>query len=202
MDFGGKSRRMIFWLPDRLLPEKSDISVSTTDGRNCREWSRWRNGEKPYLEYLDSYDDRDSAEYAFIYVDDDDIPELVVYSGWALNSRVLTFHDNKVNDLETYRFTIRYVEKEGLLVNSGSHMWEGFENFYALRGGQWEQIGSGKFYELDELGNEGLFFEWEEEKVTEEEYDQRGNSIFPAEREKLPAYLYTFDELYFILGGE
>ena len=209
MRYSSDDDRYYYWdMPDDILAARPSFTGKIG---YIREYDGWRElpgmdhvkeWGKAYLEYLDSYDDRDRAEYAFIYVDDDDIPELAVDSGWASNSRVLTFHDNKVNALETYRFTIRYVEKEGLLVNSGSHLWEGFEDFYALRDGQWEQIGSGMFHELDELGNEGLFFEWEEEKVTEEEYDQRVNSIFPVEKEKLPAYLYTFDELYSILSGE
>ncbi|MCM1126303.1 MAG: C-type lectin domain-containing protein [Lachnospiraceae bacterium] len=209
MRYSSDDGRYYYWdIPDDILAVRPTFTGKI--GYIC-EYDGWRElpgmeqvGEwgKAYLEYLDSYDDRDSAKYAFIYVDDDDIPELVVDSGWALNSKVLSFHDNTVSALETYRFGIRYVEKEGLLVNSGSHMWEGFEIFYALRDGQWEQIGFGKMHELDELGNEGRFFEWEEKIVAEGEYIQRVKSIYPVEKEKLPAYLYKFDELHFILGGE
>lgn len=180
-----------------------DEAADTNDMAETYQMKEW---EKAYLEYLDSYDDRDIAVYAFIYVDEDDIPELAVSSGWMLNSRVLTFHDEMVNALEISGFTVHYMERGNRLSNTWSHMWEGNAFYYTLYDGQWELAGSGKFYELDEDGNEvdEYIYEWNGRKVTEEEYEQKVNSVFPAELEEHqhPAYQYSYDELYSLLGGE
>lgn len=210
--------RYYYWdMPDDILTARPSLTGKI--GYIC-EYDGWQEipgtehmGEwkKAYLEYLDSYDDRDIAEYAFIYVDEDDIPELVVSSGWMLNSKVLTFHDNKVNALEISYFTVHYMERENRLYYSGSHMGEMNALYYTLYNGQWELVGSGKlyelgWYELDEDGNEvdEYIYEWDGEEVTEEEYKQREKEVFPAwlDEHQHPVYLYSYDELYSLLGEE
>lgn len=210
--------RYFYWdMPDDVLDARPSLTGQI--GYIC-EYDGWQEipgtehmGEwkKAYLEYLDSYDDRDIAEYAFLYVDEDDIPELAVSSGWMLNSKVLTFHDDKVNALEISYFTVHYMERENRLYYSGSHMGETNALYYTLCNGQWELVGSGKlyelgWYELDEDGNEvdEYIYEWDGEEVTEEEYEQREKEVFPAglDEHQHPVYLYSYDELHSLLGGE
>lgn len=85
-----------------------------------REPEAW---EQAYLEYLDTLQYGESCTFSLIYVDEDEIPELVINAGYeAGGCRILTWHEEILDMLQTNRLNFTYVEKENLLCNSDGNM--------------------------------------------------------------------------------
>lgn len=85
-----------------------------------REPEAW---EQAYLEYLDTLQYGESCTYSLIYVDEDEIPELVIDAGYeAGGCRILTWHEEILDMLQTNRLNFTYVEKGNLLCNSDGNM--------------------------------------------------------------------------------
>ena len=104
----------------------------------------WQKSYKKYLEENPRGDD--SYSYAFIYVDDDDTPELVVDTGVeASGCRILTYHDGKLDVLQTSRLYFTYLEKKNLLDNSDGHMGYYYDQVYTIKNGKWELIFDGNY---------------------------------------------------------
>ena len=82
----------------------------------------WNEGYLAYLEEKMPEDMMDMS-FALIYVDDDDVPELVIDSGFETGGcQILSFYDGTVRELQTARLYFTYIEKSGLLNNSEGRM--------------------------------------------------------------------------------
>ena len=86
-------------------------------------YSSWQEG---YRAYIDEFLKSDSSDYSYalIYVDDDDIPELVCESGYeAGGCTILSYYDGKVTLLQTSRLYFNYIEESGLLCMMPSNLF-------------------------------------------------------------------------------
>ena len=103
----------------------------------------WRAAYRSYVTENASYGDT----YALIYVDDDNVPELVIDSGFeAGGCRILTYAQGKVNVLSTRRRGFTYIERGNRLCNSDGHMDSYYDDVYEIRNGQWVCIARGEYY--------------------------------------------------------
>lgn len=194
-------------VPDSLLNARPSFSGKI--GYICEynespETEQEGDWEKAYLEYLDSFEDRDRCTYGFIYVDEDNIPELVIDTRYeAGGCKILTFHHNELEVLGTYRLRFTYIEKGNLLCNAGTHMGETPFFIYTVCDGHWDRISAGCMYDLNN-GNDEYITKYflEGEEVTEEEYDDQIYKIYPFDQAVWSEYDNTVEEIYSILKAE
>lgn len=78
-----------------------------------------------YLSYLDAFGHADSLHitYRLIYVDEDEIPELMIDKGFeAGGCLIVTFHDGVLDEWQSGRLNVTYIEKGNLICNSDGNM--------------------------------------------------------------------------------
>ena len=163
-----------------------------------------------YLEYMEDYIDNypwqgdiyDLTKYSFIYVDDDDIPELIIYPGVSTSCDILTFHDGKIDVLSTDRDTVRYMEKKNLLDNYSGTMGFYHDYIYSIENGKWVYVTGGEYSDKynDEHAAYDYNYRWEGEEVAEEVYKAKLNAIFDTEQAIDPKNFESFDEMMMYLS--
>lgn len=168
--------------------------------------------ERAYLAYMDAEEEYAAyCTYSLIYVDDDDIPELMIdTNSGAGGYLILTFHDS-VLDIWRSDPNVTYIERGNLICNSGGKMGYYYDNVYAIQDGKWVYVDGGIHgdgpdgVQLDENGDYIEFFYWDEkehwngEEITEEEYEAHLNAIYPVEQSVCPQRYYILDEIRSIL---
>lgn len=144
-----------------------------------------KNGDSylsPYLYYNMTYD--------LIYIDDDDIPEIICCPAADTGAVLLYMCDDEVEYYQMpRRSSMRYIEREGVFEVSGydwtiDNYW-GRDNYYdqicVLTNGYIGDRASGSMaYILDENGyyTDSFEYEWDEKPVSEEEYKKNYEKVF------------------------
>ncbi len=170
-----------------------------------------------YLSFLDLLLGEGGANgfsFSLIYVDDDDIPELVIDSGYeAGGCIVLTFHDGVMDGWQSSRLYFTYIERGNLICNSEGNMGHYYDWVYTIQDGKWCCVDGGEYGDppdadrpqLDENGELIYVYRWgeEEEVVSEEEYEERLSQIYPTEQQMRPQKYYVLREIRSVLetGG-
>lgn len=177
------------------------------------EWS------KAYSEYLKagteeiSFEDNEqSITYALIYLDEDDIPELLIDTGiQASGEIVVTYHDGKIVEHYLYRIGSQYIEKSGLIYTDTGHM-----DYYPviitkLEDGIFKEIASGIRYVSDEdymkLREDPnypytLTFEWDGKTVTEDDFNASIAEYYDIDKGIYPNNYLSYGEmLYYLKNG-
>lgn len=183
--------------------------------QNDSSLDEWKQA---YLNYLGEDNYTDNCTYSLIYVDDDNIPEMVIDSGIeAGGCQILTFHDYVLDVWQSARLNVTYIERGNLICNSDGNMGFYYDNVYTIQDGKWVYVDGGicgfgpDGMQIDEKGDYLMFFYWtgeepwnmEEswggEEMTEEEYEARLNAIYPMEQSMYPQKYYIRDEIKSIL---
>lgn len=177
-----------------------EIGTAGEDSSHMKPW------EQAYLDYLDGFEVSNSCTYSLIYVDEDEIPELVIDSGVeAGGCQILTWHDEVLDVLQTSRLYFTYVEKGNLLCNSEGNMGYYYDSVYAIHDGMWEFVGGGTYSDpadgpkFDENDDYIYEYHWLEQSVEKSEYEQKLHAIYPEKEGKTPEVYYIKDEMYSIL---
>lgn len=108
----------------------------------------WRQAYIDYLkkgnEYADFSEYGDMFTYTLIYVDDDDIPELLIDTGSEMGGEfLLTFYCGQVIEQHLSRIGSEYIEKDGLIYTDTGHMEYLPVTITKLENGEFSVIGSG-----------------------------------------------------------
>lgn len=162
-----------------------------------------------YFDYLEESFDYGGAgldkeldlKYALIYVDDDDVPELLVNTGSPMGGfMILTIAGDQVKETMFLREGGFYKERGGLFHNSDGSGGMAFDRMYQLEDGEFQEILNGEWSYMEE-GNEKYYLEGEE--VTMEEYNAALDEYY-AEGSWIPidglSYL-TYSELCETIGN-
>lgn len=160
--------------------------------------SLWKQS---YIDFVQNLDQGQWNGYSLIWLDDDEIPELVLIGIDEATGCIIVNYDNgrlRENQLNRRNFT--YLEREGLLCNSEGNMDHYYDRVYRLDHGRMELVSDG-FYgaednshvQFDSEGNPIYQYTWEGVTMTEEEYDKNLNQVYDTSRAK-PGYLW--DEWY------
>lgn len=178
-----------------------------------KEFEDWKAA---YLSYLDAYEYADRCTYSLIYVDEDDIPELMIDTGYeAGGCFILTFHDGVLDGWQSDRLNVTYIEKGNLICNSDGNMGHYYDNVYTIQDGKWCFVEGGYWgdgpdgVQFDENGsyievyywngkNENVDW-WSGKEVSREEYESHLNSVYPTERAVYPERYYILKEMRSIL---
>ena len=152
--------------------------------------------QKAYEEYIEELEWNRGSTYSLIYVDDDDIPELVIDSGFeAGGCEVLTYHSGEMDVLQTDRRLFYYIEKKNLLNNTGGIYGYYFDRIYAIENGKWTCVADGELTEIMGETDWIYQYEWDGEEVEEEVYTQSLNVVFDMEQKIEPELYYIMDEI-------
>lgn len=141
--------------------------------------------------------DNGYEEYSLIYVDDDDVPELFIFTGGMVTGEIIaSFYEGKVRAMNRDRCGIRYLEYGGLLYNMNGNTGFNPCNIYRLSQGEFSEIGTGWEQEhiIDE---ENVYWEyfWEGKAVTEEEYNTGINELIDTSKCIAPPFVCSKDEM-------
>ena len=124
--------------------------------------------------------------YALIYLDADDIPELVQIGDYeAAGCRIVGWYDGKTYDNQLNRLYFSYIEKENLLCNSEGNMDYYYDLVYRMEKGQLVSVASGYYgaednsnVKFDENGERIYHYEWEGTEMSKEEYQDELNKVY------------------------
>lgn len=185
---------------------ESETESETESGENTAD-NAAENWQAAYLKYLeDSGETAEGCTYSLIYVDEDEIPELVIDTGYeAGGCQILTYHEGTVDMLQTARLYFDYVEKGNLLCNSEGHMGYYYDYVFTIEDGKWGCIGEGEYgdgengVQFDENGDFIFVYRWEGETVEEQEYNRRLKEIYDKEQAVAPQKYYNLTEICSIL---
>ena len=196
---------------DTSAPEESDLSSNDTEPTETDIDSEEVNDgwQDAYLAYLDEHKEEAGTEdvYSLIYVDGDDVPELVINTGFeAGGCRILTYHGGLLDVLQTARLHFTYIENENLLNNSEGNMGYYYDNVYTIHNGRWVNIFSGEYSEFDpnspeddydeELGRYNTLYYYIDGRETDKDtYIRELSRIYDLDREKEPEEYMRYDDL-------
>lgn len=176
---------------------KSDSG--NTDTSKANTVSAW---QQAYIDYL-KHDTVVEAQqgYSYLYLDDDEIPELVeIGMDEATGCRIVHYANGKANVTQLNRLYFTYIEKSGLLCNSEGNMDHYYDLVYCLKDGELVLVAEGAYgaednsnVQFDKNGDPIYQYEWEGESVTKEEYDQALNQVYDTTKAKDG---YVWDEWY------
>ncbi|MDE5589694.1 MAG: hypothetical protein K2J60_11250 [Acetatifactor sp.] len=160
--------------------------------RRLKDFATW---QEAYIDFLNKsrilWPDNDfEDEYALIYLDDNDIPELILDMGG--NVAIVSFYDGNVRAMNPSRgYKIKYIEHDGRFYTR-----DRFCDVYRLEKGEFSKIGTGWVYEhyYFYTGFRYKYF-WEGTEVTEEELEECLNKLIDTTQCIEPAELYTQDEM-------
>ena len=140
-------------------------------------------------------------QFALIYIDYDDVPELVIDTGnQETGCRILTYSAEAVSVLQTNRLWFTYIETEDLLCNSDGMMDDFFDIVCAIEEGEWIQVASGHYDSMigwDEVSNRPVCerYTWNGQEVTMAEYYVALRQVYDSARGKAPEAYLTAEEI-------
>ena len=171
--------------------------LTQNDTYEMQDW------QAAYIEYIEGFERKGSCYYSLIYVDEDDIPELVIDTGSAADGYfIVTFHNGVTDVLQTLRLEFTYIERKNLLLNSSGNTGSYFDYIHSIENGKWVYVTGGEYREDHDNQTEyyvEYLYEWEGKPVDEEEYKEKIAEIFDWEQEKEPEQYETLDEMLFRL---
>lgn len=134
--------------------------------------------------------------YHLIYVNDDEIPELVlVGADEAEGCRIMNYFEGQVYETQLSRLSFTYIEKQNLLCNSEGHMGYYYDDVYTIDNGKFVLLGSGTYENpgdfeanYDENGylvpDDTFTFTWNGEVCSKEEYKQKFEAVYDVSKAK------------------
>lgn len=167
------------------LPDTSEPAAPATDPEVPE--SVWKNA---YAEYISNDPDIDySSDWCFcglIYIDDDDVPELIIeYGVEALGTRVVSYKNGETISEVFFRIGgFHYMERKGLIHNAvGLQGWM-MDDFASLDNEGFHNLGMGsRFGEaMDYIHFDK--FQWNGEDVSEEEFNSSVAGLFDDDQSK------------------
>lgn len=145
--------------------------------------------------------------YSLIYVDEDDIPELVIDSGGEAGGCViLTWHNGKLDWMQTARLEFTYLERQNLLCNGSGNAGYYYDLVYTIQNDCWTLVAEGSFKEInwdEKTSSFDYAFSWNGVEVSEEEYYRQLTSVFDGKQSVEPTQYYIQPDMRsLLLAGE
>lgn len=144
-----------------------------------------------YIDYLNESSSDNNEGYDLIYINDDNIPELVEVGKYeSAGCRVVVYNNGSVQVTQLTRLSFTYIERGGLLCNAGGHMGYYFDIVYSLKNGELTMIDEGTYEDkggvaqTDASGEYIYDYTWNGNPVSKEEYKAMLNSVYDTSKAK------------------
>ena len=113
----------------------------------------------------------DDTPYSFIYLNNDNIPELVVEGGFSAAGCLVCTYNKGVVALNTDRLMLGYVEKKNILHNPFAYMGYFSDDVYSIKKGEFVKVWSG-YYEdnMDEKSPIEYTYYYKGSVISEKKY--------------------------------
>lgn len=169
-------------------PSKTEIltgGARVIDTTQCKEWA------EPYYDMISQVKDEDEltdiTKCRLIYINDDDVPELWIDYGYGYaGAKICTVNGDEVDEVWFSHGYAYYVERENSVYISQGHMGNYADDIYEIQNGKYHRITGGTYAESgDWIEDEGpvMTYYWENEEVTEQEYEDHLEKAFDHTRE-------------------
>lgn len=172
--------------------------------RRLKEFVTW---QEAYIDFINKpertiWTSGTSPDYSLIYVDNDDIPELYINTGYSAGGEfVVSFYDGNVRALNRDRGGIKYMEYGGLFYSDWGNA--GFYpcDVYMLERGTFSEIGTGWYSDYaDEQGNIYFDYFWDGRAVTEAAYESHIDELIDRSKCTEPSLMYSKGEILEVLS--
>ncbi len=120
--------------------------------------------------------------YTLLYLDDNDIPELLLNGNCEADGNELLYlnAEGKVEWQEFHRLSYCFMERQGLIVNCGGHMGSYYDTVFELKNGRLKCIGDGAYYSrFTKDGKEIFTYYWEDKEVSYQKYEKKMKEVYP-----------------------
>lgn len=166
-------------IEDFDLPSVAEDSVEDFNNNEDIDWL------SAYMDYVENgnFDSDAYSGYSFIYLDNDEIPELVIHGNYeAAGNIICSYYNGLISELQTARLGFSYLEKQGLLCNSDGNMGCYYDIVYSLENGEFTKIGDGSWNETV-IDADTTIYEayWDGNQVNDVEYDNALTSVYNEE---------------------
>lgn len=181
---------------EEQLAKQTENELEWTN-RQLKSFAVWQEAYIDFIQKVHAMSlDYDGKGYSLIYVDDDDIPELYVYTGtMATGEFVVSFYDGNIGVMNRERVGLRYMEYGGLLYGTAGNAGLYPCNIYMLEKGKFSEIGTGWYTENSDEENIFVDYFWEDRPVTETEYEAHIEELIDTSKCIEPSVLYSRDEI-------
>lgn len=164
---------------ETVSEEESDEAELDGEGETSvsKKSDDWKTA---YVDYLEHVSDTEGQQgYTLIYLDNDDIPELVeVGKSEASGVRIVNYSNGSVHVNGLNRLYFTYIEGKNLLCNSDGLMDSYYDYIYSIVDGELTLVAQGHYGAKDETGlrfdKNGMpiyTYDWNGEDVSEDEYN-------------------------------
>lgn len=179
---------------DYLKQEESNTAEisSKSEQKNSGQEASSDEWKQAYINWVNQ---RPDWTYVLIDVNGDDIPEIAtIGTCMADGGAVATYANGEVQELQTYRAGIFYMQGQNAIDNEDGNMGNYYDRVFKIEDGKWVQIGDGAYgdesddpAETDEYGNVTINFKytWNGKDVSEEEYSSNLGKVFNIDRAEL-----------------
>lgn len=182
-----------------LTEHTIDLAKSFIGADNALPAKSW---PQAYLDYLQfRFDCEDCAGFSLIYLDDDNIPELVDVGKYAASGcRIINYSNGTYHATQLDRLNFTYIEGENLLCNSDGAMDSYYDLVYSIIDGSMTMVANGRYglpdsdeNETDDKENLSYQYKWNGMLMSEDEYREALDAIYDSSK---AISGYDYDELY------
>ncbi|MBQ7052837.1 MAG: SH3 domain-containing protein [Clostridia bacterium] len=186
----------------KLIELTSSEQTLKTGRKNTAD--AWKAAYRNFL--LSDENPEHIAAYGLVFIDDDDVPELVSDTGSEAGGyQIRTWHNGEMAMLQTRRRCFSYIEREGLAANSGGHMGVYYDYIYRLEDGRWHKVAYGDYMsdipEWDEETQRYLCdtYLWDGVQIPREAYEIALASVYDYARSVDVECPFSLEEILDIL---
>lgn len=188
---------------DKETLENSEAIQTESEQENPKKQNKW---QEAYIDYLnEKVDDKDEMVKCFlIYIDKDDIPELLIdYGVTAFGKDVCAYDGQGLQTINVLGGGFGYQKKGGLFQAGGGNNAHFYEKIYSLEDGKFKLLAEGNYsaeddthIEFDENGDMICRYYWDNQDVTKEEYQEKKEQCYNSEKDTSVIAGYTDDIAY------
>ncbi len=151
-------------------------------------------------EYISEVDYKDDVEFSLVFIDNDDIPELVAGIPSHINAATLFWVYNDDLNEEVMGYTVSegftYIEKSGLIRICSQWQGTGGDTIFELSNGELLEIASGTFNNVDYKCT------WNGESVGPMDYDHMLNEVFfELDAKDVVETVYGYDSIISVIDS-
>lgn len=182
-------------------PTQAQTDAPTEKPTQAPKNDSWKQLYKDCInKYISEVDYKDDVEFSLVFIDNDDIPELVAGIPSHINAATLFWVYNDTLNEEVMGYTISegftYIEKSGLIRICSQWQGTGGDTIFELSNGELEEIASGTFNNVDYKCT------WNGESVGPMDYDHKLNEVFfESDAKDVVETVYGYDSIISVIDS-